>query len=64
MGGYETSASPCSRHSPFADCCAHGDELFISVKVEEFSDLMSNYCLLCKDLFHVSSVRGTEQAGQ
>ena len=37
--------------------------VFGSIKVEEFPELMSNYCLLCKDLFHVSSVRGTEQAG-
>ena len=64
VGRYGTSASPCSRHSPVADCCAQGDELFGSIKVEKFPELMSNYCLLCKDLFHESSVPGTQQAGQ
>jgi len=36
---------------------------FVSIKVEEFPEMMSSYYLLCKDLFHVSSVRGIEQAG-
>jgi len=58
---YGISTSPCSRHSLFADCCVHGYELFCSIKVEEFRELMSNYYLLCKDLSNVSSVRGAEQ---